>query len=164
LGRFGSVILVDGTGVRSLRHVHGDRVVQRPDALDTEEAEGDSADLFYSTNGHVLPPGVDCDLRWHADGDFLRYTWLIEDLPGDGGGKETGNNYPELPRGGLEGDPSIESCFLVWSVACLAHFMNFDAREQARRSCPARIESRSRRTTRSQGRKSRRGSTTSPVA
>ena len=46
--------------VSTLRHVHGPRVTHR-------HAEGgDSAKLFYSTNGHVLPPGVDCDLRWHA--------------------------------------------------------------------------------------------------
>jgi hypothetical protein len=50
---------------------------------------GDSAHLFYSTSGHVLPPDVDCDLRWHADGDFLRFTYLIEDL---------GECFPIPPR------------------------------------------------------------------
>lgn len=66
-----------GQRIATLRHVHGSRVTHR--------AAG-TAHLFYSTNAHVLPPGVDCDLRWHADGDLLRYTWLIEDLPPDGGG------------------------------------------------------------------------------
>lgn len=77
-----------GERVRSLRHVHGERVAHRtaPSGRPDAEQGGGSADLFYSTNGHVLPTGVDCDLRWHADGDFLRYTWLIEDLPADGGG------------------------------------------------------------------------------
>ena len=69
-----------GERVRSLRHVHGDRVVHRTSDRQVGKAGGDSANLFYSTNGHVLPPGVNCDLRWHADGDFLRYTFLIEDL------------------------------------------------------------------------------------
>ena len=72
-----------GEPIRSLRHVHGDRVVHRQlDETGGAEGDvcGDGAHLFYSTNGHVLPPGVECDLRWHADGDFLRYTYLIEDL------------------------------------------------------------------------------------
>ena len=58
-----------GEPVRSMRHVHGDRVVHRTmDQRDgaAGDSGGDSAHLFYSTNGHILPPGVDCDLRWHA--------------------------------------------------------------------------------------------------
>ena len=81
-----------GEPIRSLRHVHGDRVVHRTlDQAGGVEGDegGDSAHLFYSTSGHVLPPDVDCDLRWHADGDFLRFTYLIEDL---------GECFPIPPR------------------------------------------------------------------
>lgn len=68
-----------GQPVRSMRHVHGDRVTHRL-GVDEHFSKNAGAHLFYSTNGHVLPPKVDCDLRWHADGDFLRYTFLIEDV------------------------------------------------------------------------------------
>ena len=49
-----------GEPIRSLRHVHGDRVVHRQ-VDETSGADGstdgDSA-ICSSTNGHVLPPGA----------------------------------------------------------------------------------------------------------
>ncbi len=42
--------------------------------------------LLGGSIGHYLPAGAPSPMRWHRDGDYLRFTYLLDDLAPDGGG------------------------------------------------------------------------------
>lgn len=47
--------------------------------------EGDIT-LLGGSIGHYLPPRTPSNMAWHVDGDYLRFTYILDDLKEDGGG------------------------------------------------------------------------------
>lgn len=68
--------------------------------------EGDVT-LLGGSIGHYLPPHTPSDMRWHIDGDYLRCTYILDDLSADGGGTGLipGTHHAEGPAPEWLNDP-----------------------------------------------------------
>ena len=42
--------------------------------------------LLGGSIGHYLPPHTPTNMRWHRDGDYVRFTYILDDLSAEGGG------------------------------------------------------------------------------